>query len=504
MESKISSLKIIDQQTAQLNSNYIQLNSQFCRTVIDFLFTQPQAYYNYEQDEKIPQAKHKQLEMYLYGLENNNHQIQQADQLIYELFNKFVHILKENIEKQETDLQNLSTSIRVAKENILSRDYNELASISDDYLRRYENNEDENNLLTNLFNGDNGNNIAELIVKSVLLSISIWLKLYPVIKRIVKLYPQLIVHPFKLSYETLQYSIQDPILKHNLELIQQQLNRYILLVNEFIEALNQLNPQQQFDIWSKELFHLLTNDVNTKDIDKLKEHLIKLKNILFSNIINLDETNDEQSMLSNTQDNNNDIDNTLLKPKITSIRILFKNACEKEFNDLFGKNGELLSTISLGDTRLILDKSSIHELEIPEQYTSKKKPLIEHHIKIVGFDEKLLVLDSLRLPKRITIRGHDENNYRFLVKAGEDIRQDQRIEALFSIMNDLYDNDPNYNQSNSAHIAVRTYKVIPMSSKFGMIEWLDNIRPLKDLIEESYNDSELDIITNQGQHPRKT
>ncbi|CAF3542656.1 unnamed protein product, partial [Rotaria sp. Silwood2] len=100
----------------------------------------------------------------------------------------------------------------------------------------------------------------------------------------------------------------------------------------------------------------------------------------------------------------------------------------------------------------------IHELEIPEQYTSKKKPLIEHHIKIVGFDEKLLVLDSLRLPKRITIRGHDENNYRFLVKAGEDIRQDQRIEPLFSIMNALYDNDPNYNQSNSAHIALRTYK----------------------------------------------
>ncbi|CAF4767967.1 unnamed protein product, partial [Rotaria sp. Silwood2] len=95
-----------------------------------------------------------------------------------------------------------------------------------------------------------------------------------------------------------------------------------------------------------------------------------------------------------------------------------------------GKNGELFSTISLGDTRLIL----------------------------VDFDEKLLVLHSLRLPKRITIRGHDENNYRFLVKAGEDIRQDQRIEALFSIMNDLYHNDPNCNQSNSAHIAVRTYK----------------------------------------------
>ncbi|CAF1415867.1 unnamed protein product, partial [Rotaria sordida] len=424
MEIKISALKIIDQQTAQLNSNYIQLNSQFCRTIIDFLLAQPQGYYNYEQDEKIPQAKHKQLEMYLYGLENNNdNQIQQADLLIYELFNKCINILKENIEKQETDLQNLSTSIRLAKENILSRDYNELASICDDYLRRYENNEDENNLLTNLFNGDHGNKIAELIVKSVLLSmkygsnegvkrfsrllqivdlypntmnliadklqeIPCWmffdclyqitayldkpiaLKLYPVIEQIVKLYPQSIVYPFKLSYETLQYSIQDPILKQNLELIQQQLNRYTPLVNEFIEALNQLNSQQQFDTWSKELFHLLTSDSNTRDINKLQEHLIKFKQILFSDIINLDETNDEQLILSNTQDNNDIDDNTLLKPKITSIRILFKNTVEKEFNDLFGKNGELLSTISLGDTRLILGNISLKLKNIIQDKTN--------------------------------------------------------------------------------------------------------------------------------------
>jgi translation initiation factor 2B subunit (eIF-2B alpha/beta/delta family) len=41
-----------------------------------------------------------------------------------------------------------------------------------------------------------------------------------------------------------------------------------------------------------------------------------------------------------------------------------------------------------------------------------------------------------------------------------------------------------------------------MSSKLGMIEWLDNTHPLKDLIEQSYTNSELDIIS-QGQHPRK-
>jgi hypothetical protein len=110
MEIKINSLKIIDQQTAQLNSNYIQLNSQFCRTIIDYLLAQPQAYFTYEQDEKIPQTKHRQLEMYLYGLENNTKQIEQTEVLISELFNKCIDILKENIEKQETDLQNFSVS----------------------------------------------------------------------------------------------------------------------------------------------------------------------------------------------------------------------------------------------------------------------------------------------------------------------------------------------------------------------------------------------------------
>ncbi|CAF2651855.1 unnamed protein product [Rotaria sp. Silwood2] len=393
-------------------------------------------------------------------------------------------------------LTKTQTNIRLAKENILSRDYNELASLCDDYLRRYENNEDENNLMHILFSGDNVNKIADIIVKSVLSSmkygsnegvkrfsrllqiielypntmesitnrlqeISCWmffdclyqitayldkpidLKLYPLIEQIVKQYPQSIVYPFKLNYETLQYSTNDPILKHNLEIIRQKFDRHTSLVNEFIQALNQLNPQQEYENWCKELYQLLTNDHN-----------------------------------------------------------------------LFGKQGELFSTVLLTDVKSILtnlgtklksiahhktninDYSTWFSLTFRQQHRiiSRKKPLLEHHIKIVGFDEKILVLQSLRLPKRITIREHDENDYRFLIKVSEDIRQDQRIQALFSIMNDLYDDDTNCNQSNSAHITVKTYK--------GMIEWLDNTPPLKELIETSYTQAELDIIS-EGQHPRK-
>ena len=110
METKINSMKILDQQTAELNANYIQLNAQFSRTVIDFLLAQPDSYRQYEHDEKIPSTKHRQLEMYLYGLDNQSKQIEQTEILISELFNKTIDLLKDNIERQETDLQNVSVS----------------------------------------------------------------------------------------------------------------------------------------------------------------------------------------------------------------------------------------------------------------------------------------------------------------------------------------------------------------------------------------------------------
>lgn len=43
---------------------------------------------------------------------------------------------------------------------------------------------------------------------------------------------------------------------------------------------------------------------------------------------------------------------------------------------------------------------------------------------------QVLVMSSMRKPKRIMIRGDDEKEYLFLVKGGEDLRQDQRIEQV--------------------------------------------------------------------------
>ena len=46
-------------------------------------------------------------------------------------------------------------------------------------------------------------------------------------------------------------------------------------------------------------------------------------------------------------------------------------------------------------------------------------------------------MTSIRKPKRMLIYGNDQKEYLFLVKGGEDLRQDQRIEQLFVVMNQV-------------------------------------------------------------------
>lgn len=48
---------------------------------------------------------------------------------------------------------------------------------------------------------------------------------------------------------------------------------------------------------------------------------------------------------------------------------------------------------------------------------------------------------SMRNPIRITMVGNNGEKYNFLIKFGEDLRQDQRIQQLHSIINDTLSNN---------------------------------------------------------------
>lgn len=127
------------------------------------------------------------------------------------------------------------------------------------------------------------------------------------------------------------------------------------------------------------------------------------------------------------------------------------------------------------------DQLGAQFIEIPGQYSGLCKPQPELHVRISSFDPSLLVMSSLRKPKRLKIHGSDEKEHPWLVKGGEDLRLDQRVQQLFSVMNEIFLQDPHCSKR---HLALKTYEVVPMTNKVGIIQWLSNTQPIKDLIEE--------------------
>ncbi|ERL91439.1 hypothetical protein D910_08769 [Dendroctonus ponderosae] len=124
------------------------------------------------------------------------------------------------------------------------------------------------------------------------------------------------------------------------------------------------------------------------------------------------------------------------------------------------------------------------ELEIPGQYTGEKMPLIQHHIKVAGFGEKVIVMNSLRKPIKITMVGINGKEYPFLIKFGEDIRLDQRIQQLFILMNTIFVSDNTNHQ-------LLTYQVVPLTSRIGLIQWVQNTTSLHDFIVRSLANKEM-------------
>ncbi|KAL8000663.1 putative serine/threonine-protein kinase ATM [Plasmopara halstedii] len=120
-------------------------------------------------------------------------------------------------------------------------------------------------------------------------------------------------------------------------------------------------------------------------------------------------------------------------------------------------------------------------LELPGQYTSHwGPPDPATHVRILSFDSMLGVLASKQLPKKLTAHCSDEKNYTFLVKGGEDLRLDQRIEQLFDVMNQIFKADP---RCRDQKLSLTTYNVIPMTQEIGLLEWIDGTSTLKGLVE---------------------
>ena len=134
-------------------------------------------------------------------------------------------------------------------------------------------------------------------------------------------------------------------------------------------------------------------------------------------------------------------------------------------------------------------------IEVPGQYAAydgSVPPLPARHTVVTCCASGLRTMASIRQPKRLTFIGQDERAYAFLVKGGEDIRLDQRVEQLFSVANAALARSrtaggESGSSGGGSRYGLRTYAVVPMTPYIGVLEWVPRTMPLKALIEGEAN-----------------
>jgi FKBP12-rapamycin complex-associated protein len=102
-------------------------------------------------------------------------------------------------------------------------------------------------------------------------------------------------------------------------------------------------------------------------------------------------------------------------------------------------------------------------------------------IRIAQFSPTLHVIPSKQRPRNVTIHGSDGNDYVFLLKGHEDLRQDERVMQLFGLVNTLLLND---RETSKKHLSIQRYSVVPLSPNSGLIGWVSHCDTLHALIRD--------------------
>ncbi|KAI9322775.1 hypothetical protein BX666DRAFT_1898360 [Dichotomocladium elegans] len=109
--------------------------------------------------------------------------------------------------------------------------------------------------------------------------------------------------------------------------------------------------------------------------------------------------------------------------------------------------------------------------------------------RIDGFGERIDVMFSLQRPKKISIIGSDGKDYHFLCKTQDDLRKDARMMEFSHMINMFLRKDT---EARQRRLYIRTYGVTPLGEQWGLIEWVNNLQPLKQIVLSEWQAMNID------------
>lgn len=100
-------------------------------------------------------------------------------------------------------------------------------------------------------------------------------------------------------------------------------------------------------------------------------------------------------------------------------------------------------------------------------------------VYIRGCGNDLAVMPSLQKPKRMKFIGDDGCDYMIMMKPKDDLRKDFRLMEFNAIVNRYLRQDA---ETRQRRLYIRTYAVLPLNEECGILEWVDNLQPLRPIV----------------------
>ncbi|PIL25206.1 hypothetical protein GSI_13095 [Ganoderma sinense ZZ0214-1] len=152
---------------------------------------------------------------------------------------------------------------------------------------------------------------------------------------------------------------------------------------------------------------------------------------------------------------------------------------------LFGKGKQTPRSLSVPEQVLIRKLKNVRVPVITA--TTPIDPTTEYRncVWISYFDEVYTTAGGINLPKIIKCRGSDGKFYKQLYKGegDDDLRQDAVMEQVFDLVNVVLRHD---RETQKRKLGVRAYKVIPLASQAGVLEFVDNTTPLANWLKPAH------------------
>ncbi|SMR49430.1 unnamed protein product [Zymoseptoria tritici ST99CH_3D1] len=158
---------------------------------------------------------------------------------------------------------------------------------------------------------------------------------------------------------------------------------------------------------------------------------------------------------------------------------------------------DLKFNMKLAPSNLVVPVEATLMASAPATATSetirRHKAFTSDKVTIQSFTDDVLVLQSLQRPKKINMRGSDGKLYGILCKPKDDLRKDQRLMEFNGIINRALKRNT---ESAKRRLYIKTYAVTPLSEESGTLEWVEGIKPMRDIL--------LNIYSRKGIRPNYT